>query len=273
MKRTALILFFILIAAAISSAETLGEASERALSELRSARSALQQPAASETGSEWAQSTALADLDQLSNRTEALLEQLGGERNAAVLEEPTVELKAAIRRARTSSVLLPPAALAPFERAQRELEDVLSRLDELRTRFGGHATVVELPLEGVDLVRSDEGLLGYQNLEALLIDARELYRLASSLRVGGFPQQGVGFRQPNNLDGLQVRRFALASNALVRDLSARPDDITEVLPRWERVQTEYLRLGYPGDDEVVRRLTRVVDRLQSFFRAVAQPDS
>lgn len=273
MKRTALVFILLLLASAVAPAGTLGSALDRALTDLEAARNALLQAPPSETSSDWAQSTALADLEQLSSRTEALAQKLLSERDAAALEESAVTIKAAVRRARTSSVLLPPAALEPFESAAEELRDVLSRLDELRTRFGGHASVVETPLEEVALVRSHQGLQRYSNLEALLIDARDLHRLASSLRVGGLPQQGIGFRQPNSLDGLQVRRFVLAANSLMDELTTHPDDITAVLPQWQRVQTEYRRLGYPGNDEVVRRLTRVMERLQTFFLAVGQPDS
>ncbi len=247
--------------------QTLGQATEQSLEQTESLISSLQEP-----NSTWGEETALDDMNQLKRALVAMQAALEEESDAAQLDIQVSDLKAASRRAETSSVLLPSTqAKNDLEAILAEIRDLCERLDSIRGRFGTKASRFETPLAEVELQVSLEGLDLYRNQEALLIDIRDLRRLVSSLQVGGFPQQGIGFGQPNNLEGLQVRRLVLATWELERNLSGQLEDITEVMRSWHKTDQEYRRLGYPGNSEVVRQMERVMSRLETFFAAVGNP--
>lgn len=217
----------------------------------------------------WGQQTAVDDLRLVHQSAAALLEALNGN-DANAVKDFQLQLESAARRLRTSHSLLPEPDAATVADLVQRVAAIDARLTSLRLRFGGKAALTPGPLADQSLATSDPAFALYENPQALLIDVRDARRLASELEVAHFPGYGFGFMQPNNLDSLQVRRLVLAGWELQRALEGQFTDVSQVLDEWEQFRHEYDRMGYPGSNQVVRQLERVVDRLTLFFDDVAR---
>ena len=213
----------------------------------------------------WGEQTALDDLKRFLAETQRLSAALSGE-DAAQVEPLQRGFSSAMRRVKTSSVMLPSSERTVVESMVAEASQIDQRLTELRLRFGSKASLVNGPLTGVSL-QADESLEStYLNLQHLLIDVRDAVRLASTLGNDRFPNNGgIGFGIPNNLEPLQVRRFVLAGWELERQLSVQISDVSQTYPAWERFEQEYNRLGHPGSGANIRQLERVMARLATFY--------
>jgi hypothetical protein len=264
MKRLLVTLILALLPTALS-AQTLGQATM----EVRDRTEALISQRLPQVDS-WGEQTALDDLRLVHQSSAALYEALAGT-DATAVKTYQQNLATAARRLKTSHSLLPDAAAdaATVAELDSQVAAIDARLTELRLRFGQKATLTPGPLAGESLSPSDPAFDLYINPQALLIDVRDARRLASSLQVGHYPGYGFGFGQPNNLDSLQVRRLVLKAWALENALQGQYSDISEVMDEWVDFRREYDRLGYPGSNQVVRQLDRVMDRLSAFFGDVA----
>ncbi len=248
-------------------AQTLGTTVQE-ISDTSAAIIAQRQPQADS----WGQQTALEDLLLLQRSATVLLEKLqdSDAQNVTVAQR---ELTAYASRVKSSSLLLPesPADSAAIEALLDQVQAVDARLTELRTRFAQRASRVAGSLADEEIASNEQGLSLYENPHALLIDIRDARQLAASLETGRLPQLGFGLAQPNNLDSLQVRRFIQAGWALQRSAEGSFQDISELMPQWQKFRFEYDRLGYPGSSSVTRQLERVMHRLETFFDATVQP--
>jgi hypothetical protein len=245
-------------------AETLGQATQ----EVRDRCEAMIAQRLPQVDS-WGQQTALDDLRGVHQSAAALLEAMSGN-DARAVKEFQLGLSSAARRLRASQSLLPEAAAGAPDIAELEtrVAAIDERLTELRLRFGEKASLTPGPLAEQSLAPEHSAFQLYENPQALLIDVRDARNLASQLDFAHFPGYGFGFMQPNNLDPLQVRRLVLAGWALERSLEGQFSDISEALDEWVKFRREYDRLGYPGSNQVVRQLDRVMERLTQFFTAV-----
>jgi hypothetical protein len=266
MKRLIVTLLIACLPAA-ASAETLGQATQ----EVRDRAEALIGQRLPEADS-WGEQTAIEDLRLVHQNAAALLEALSGT-DAMAVRTFQQELSSSGRRLKASAPLLPaaPADAATVEELETRIAAIDARLTELRLRFDQKATLTPGPLAGENLSADDPTFEIYSNPQTLLIDVRDARRLVSSLEVAHFPGYGFGFGQPNNLDSVQVRRMILAAWDLERSLESQFGDISEVLDEWVTFRREYDRMGYPGSNQVVRQLERVMDRLTLFFDGVATP--
>ena len=219
----------------------------------------------------WGEQTALDDLRGVHEASAALSVALEGSEADAVRTQQQALVTAA-RRLKTSQSLLPnPAQAVPtLDDLQTRILAIDDRLTQLRLRFAEKATQKAGPMADLSLAPNEEAFTSYENPQELLIDVRDARRLAASLESGRFPRQGIGFGQPNNLDSLQVRRLVLAGWDLQRALEGQYSDISQVQPKWDKFQTEYNRLGYPGSNTVTRQLDRVMTRLAAFFSEVSE---
>lgn len=217
----------------------------------------------------WGEQAAREDLQMVEQRATALLQALEG-RDARAVKEQQAELASAGRRLQASRVMLPPEFLQGPSWA--DLEQALTlvdrRLTQLRSRFDQRAAWTPGPLAEQPLEGRDAAFEIYPNPHLLLVDVRDLRLLSASLEATHFPGYGFGFMQPNNLDPLEVRRLTLAAWDLQRALESQYQDISELLDKWQKYRRLYDRLGYPGSNEVVRQLERVVERLTLFFDGV-----
>ena len=243
-------------------AQTLGTTVQE-ISDTSAAIIAQRQPQADS----WGQQTALEDLLLLQRSATVLLEKLQ-DSDAQNIKVAQRELTAQASRVKSSSLLLPdsPADSAAIEALLGQVQAVDGRLTELRTRFAQRASRVAGSLADEEITTSNEqGFSLYENPHALLIDIRDARQLAASLETGRLPQLGFGLAQPNNLDSLQVRRFIQAGWALQRSAEGSFQDVSELIPQWQKFRFEYDRLGYAGSSSVTRQLERVMQRLDTFF--------
>ncbi len=238
--------------------------------EVRDSSAAMLSTRAGSASASWGEQQALDDLRQLHQSSAALLEALSGN-DASAVKPLQTELSSSARRLQASHSLLPDAGkdTAAVDELLADVAALDQRLTDLRLRFDQKAAMTPGPLADEPLADDDPAFDLYTNPQALLIDIRDLRRLVSRLQAGRNPAFGIGFNQPNNIDELQVRRLVLAAwdleNRLLRDYS----DITETLPEWQKFRREYDRMGYPGTNEVVRQLERVVQRLTAFYDGVS----
>lgn len=252
-----LICLFILLVTAVG-AETLGEAVEFVAVESQSVAARITPP---ET---WGQETALADLRSLIKEAHTLTGALSGN-DAWNLEERQDQFTMAVRQVRTSQVMLGAAEQRDLEQVLEKAEQVNDRLKQLRLRFAGMAATVPGSLADTPLTGGSDEIDGYTNIADVLTDVRWARELVASLQAGRFPPYGFGFNTPNNLDPLRVRRTVQAAWALERALTTERVDVARTIPEWNEFYQEYNRLGYPGADSRVRRLERVMERLQKFY--------
>lgn len=247
-------------------AQTLGETTL----EVRDRSGALLSSQSAPGAGSWGQQQAADDLRLLNQSAASLLEALDGN-DANAIKPIQTELSSAARRLQTSSSLLPEGGTEKAQVAEllADVDAIDQRLTDLRLRFDQKATITPGPLADEPLSKDDPAFDLYLNPQALLIDIRDARNLVSRLQTGRFPSYGIGFNQPNNVDELQVRRLVLAAWALENRLLGDYGDITEALPEWHKFRREYDRLGYPGSNEVVRQLERVVTRLTAFFDGVS----
>lgn len=259
MKRLSILCCVLLLTTLAASATTLGEATSLVIERSGSLISRVQtQP------STWGTETALKDLKRLNLEARALEKALDGQ-DAEQLKSQQTAFSTASRRVQTSASLLPDSVRNEAEQLQQQVDAINARLTQLRLRFGSKASLAPGALSRVDLVPGEDGLAVYENPNQLLIDVRDARRLVQSFRVGRYPQFGLGFGCPNNLDPLQVRRLVLASWELERRLSGRYDDIQESLSSWQKMEREYRRLGYLPPSTAARQLDRVMKRLGAFY--------
>lgn len=259
MKRLSLLCCALILTSVGAFATTLGEATSSVIEDSGRLIAAMKkQP------STWGVETALTDL-QLLNRSARALEKALDGRDAETLREQQTALTTADRRMKTSGALLPDSAQSELESLSKRVAAINTRLTQLRLRFGSKATTTPGALSSADLVPSEGGLEIYENPAQLLIDVRDARRLVQSLQVGRYPQFGVGFQSPNNLDPLQIRRLVLATWELERQLSSQYEDVQQSLKAWRKVQREYNRMGYPAPSAATRQLERVMRRLGAFY--------
>lgn len=246
-------------------AQTLGEATQ----EVRDRSEALIAQRLPQVDT-WGEQVAVDDLRLVQESSAALLAALAGN-DATAVKTFQQNLATAGRRIKTSQTLLPdPSAdAATVAELESRIAAIDTRLTELRLRFDNKATLTTGPMTGIALSSDDQAFDIYGNANLLLIDVRDARRLCEMLSGAGYPNLGVGFGQPNNLDSLQLRRLVLDAYALENALQGGFGDITEVLPLWYKFRQEYDRLGYAGQNNVTRQLERVMDRLGLFFNDVA----
>lgn len=242
-----------------AGAETIDQA-------LQTVESRAQAVVSRQNGETWGVRTATDDLNRLVAQSQRLSASLSSDdaRDVQALEQG---LRSATRRLRTSGVMLESRDQAEVEEIVAIADQVAGRLADLRLRFGSQANTVAGNLSSVPMEPSSTEL-GYENIQALLIDVRWAREAAQSLQPARFPYPGfLGFGQPNNLDPLQVRRVVQAAWALERQLSVRLDDVSQSYPEWERLSREYNRLGYMGTGRSARQLERVMNRLGDFYES------
>lgn len=252
------IVLLLLICSGGASATTLGEATSEVIERSGSLIVELEKEP-----STWGIETALKDLQRLNQSARALERALDGQ-DAAELKQQQSEMSTASRRVETSSALLPDSVRGSVQELSQKVAAINERLTELRLRFGTRASMTPSALSHVSMEASDQSA-AYDNPAQLLIDVRDIRRLAQQLQSVRYPQLGIGFNSPNNLDSLQVRRFVLATWELERQLSGQYQDIGESLPTWNKVKREYDRLGYAPPSVITRQLERVMQRLDAFY--------
>lgn len=248
--------------------QTLGETVQR----IHDQSAAMQSRAAAETDT-WGEKTASEDLQQLRQSATSLLQGLEGDDARDVISTQSL-LRTAASRVRASSGLLPQgdSERAAVEELLGLSKAVDERLNGLRGRFAEKASRVPGRLADQPLQAAEPSPFElYENPRQLLIDVRDARQLASSLQSGRFPPFGYGPSEPNNLDSVQVQRLVRAGWALQRGAEGNFEDVSQLYPLWERFRAEYDRLGYPGSNHVTRQLEKVVQRLDAFFQATAQP--
>lgn len=258
MRNLIILLGFSLLLATGASAETLGEA---ALAIRQDAVKILDRY--STPTPQWAESTALKDVEGISQAAQALYDGLDGN-DADSVRVLQSELMVQARRAMTSSVMLSNSAQADIQALLPEAERIDDRLTGLRQRFGGKASMTQVALR--DLPVEESSVETYSNYHELLIDVRAARERIQSLRVGRAYSGGLFTDgQPNNLDPLQLQRFINAAWDLERTLSTNSADIRRSQQAWERFHREYRIMDYPGSNFNVRQLERIMRRLERFY--------
>lgn len=258
MKRTVLLTFLLAVCLGPAGAQTLGQA----LSEIETTVQAI--IARYPSPSTWGEQTSVDDLKRFLAQTQRLGAGLGSD-DADSVEELQRGFSSAGRRAQTSVTMLSPQDQESLAGVSPLVDQVDNRLTDLRLRFGSKATLVGGTLADMPLTPDQDFDSTYANVNELLIDVRDARRLASTLGNIRFPQQGFGFGQPNNLDGLQLQRLLQAGWELERQLSVQIPDVSVTLPAWQRFEREYNRIGYPGTNTNIRQLDRVMRRLGAFY--------